>query len=63
MYAIRSYYARTLGFGEPEVAASSLMLFRSDASLRDIEKVFNLFERLGNDSAAGEGMGLAYVRA
>ena len=29
----------------------------------DIEKVFNLFERLGNDSAAGEGMGLAYVRA
>ena len=29
----------------------------------DIEKVFNLFERLGNDSVAGEGMGLAYVRA
>jgi PAS domain S-box-containing protein len=29
----------------------------------DIEKVFNMFERLSNDSIAGEGMGLAYVRA
>ena len=29
----------------------------------DVEKVFNLFERLGTDSVAGEGMGLAYVRA
>ena len=29
----------------------------------EVEKVFNLFERLGIDSAAGEGMGLAYVRA
>ena len=29
----------------------------------EVEKVFNLFERLGTDSAAGEGMGLAYVRA
>ena len=25
--------------------------------------MFNLFERLGNDAVAGEGMGLAYVRA
>jgi len=29
----------------------------------DVEKVFNLFERLGADSVDGEGMGLAYVRA
>ena len=29
----------------------------------NIEKVFNIFERLGADSIAGEGMGLAYVRA
>jgi signal transduction histidine kinase len=29
----------------------------------DSEKVFNLFERLGTDCVAGEGMGLAYVRA
>jgi len=29
----------------------------------DLERVFNLFERLGTDSVAGEGMGLAYVRA
>jgi len=35
----QSFLTRTLGLGEPEVAASSLMLFRSDASLRDLEKV------------------------
>jgi len=29
----------------------------------DIPKAFNLFERLSDDSVAGEGMGLAYVRA
>ena len=29
----------------------------------DIDKVFNMFERLGADCVAGEGMGLAYVRA
>jgi signal transduction histidine kinase len=29
----------------------------------NVEKVFNLFERLGTDCVAGEGMGLAYVRA
>lgn len=29
----------------------------------DIEKVFNLFERLGSNAVDGEGMGLAYVRA
>lgn len=29
----------------------------------DLKKVFNMFERLGNDSVAGEGMGLAYVQA
>ena len=29
----------------------------------DIEKIFNMFERLSDDSVTGEGMGLAYVRA
>ena len=29
----------------------------------DIENVFNIFERLGDDTVPGEGMGLAYVRA
>ena len=29
----------------------------------NIEKVFNIFERLGTDSVAGQGMGLAFVRA
>ncbi|PKN63830.1 MAG: hypothetical protein CVU57_16785 [Deltaproteobacteria bacterium HGW-Deltaproteobacteria-15] len=29
----------------------------------DIEKVFNMFERLDTDVLTGEGMGLAYVRA
>ena len=29
----------------------------------DLKKVFNMFERLGQDSVAGEGMGLAYVQA
>lgn len=29
----------------------------------DVDKAFNLFERLGTDSVPGEGMGLAYVRA
>ena len=29
----------------------------------DIQKVFNMFERLGKNSVNGEGMGLAYVRA
>ena len=29
----------------------------------DIEKVFSIFERLGIDSVAGQGMGLAFVRA
>ena len=29
----------------------------------DLKKIFNMFERLGNDSVAGEGMGLAYVQA
>ena len=28
----------------------------------DIEKIFNMFERLSDDSVTGEGMGLAYVR-
>jgi len=29
----------------------------------DLQKVFNIFERLGNNSVPGEGMGLAYVQA
>jgi signal transduction histidine kinase len=29
----------------------------------NIDKVFNIFERLGADSITGEGMGLTYVRA
>ena len=29
----------------------------------DLTKVFNIFERLNNNSVAGEGMGLAYVQA
>ena len=29
----------------------------------DLKKVFNIFERLGNNSVPGEGMGLAYVQA
>lgn len=29
----------------------------------DLKKVFNMFERLGNNSVAGEGMGLAYVQS
>ena len=29
----------------------------------DIEKIFNMFERLSDDAVTGEGMGLAYVRA
>jgi PAS domain S-box-containing protein len=29
----------------------------------DLTNIFNVFERLGNDSVAGEGMGLSYVQA
>jgi signal transduction histidine kinase len=29
----------------------------------DIEKIFNMFERLGQNDMPGEGMGLSYVRS
>ena len=57
--------------GEIEITAESRMdesVFHVHDNGRgikksDLKRVFNMFERLGNDSVAGEGMGLAYVQA
>jgi len=57
--------------GEIEITAESRLeenIFRvrdngCGIKKADIPKIFNLFERLGRNSADGEGMGLAYVRA